>query len=124
MLPGAPRKFAGLDDDAAERGAVAADELRRGVDDDVGAPLDRPAQRRRGERVVDDERDAVRRARRRASAARSATLPAGLPIVSVKMRFGVRSDRGASAGASPPGTSVASMPMRLSVTVNCVTVPP
>ncbi len=40
----APVEPPGLDHHTAERGAVAADELRRRVHDDVGAPLDRPAQ--------------------------------------------------------------------------------
>ena len=56
---GLPVELARVDDDAADRGAVPADELGRGVDDDVGSPLDRPAQRRRGGGVVDDERQAV-----------------------------------------------------------------
>ena len=58
--PAAPRELPGLDDHAADHGAVAADELRRGVHDDVGAVLDRPAQVRRRERVVDDQRHAAR----------------------------------------------------------------
>jgi hypothetical protein len=37
---GLPVELAGVDDDAADGGAVAADELGGGVDDDVGAPLD------------------------------------------------------------------------------------
>ena len=49
----------GLDDDAADARAVAADELRRRVDHDVGAPLDRAAEIRRRERVVDDQRQLV-----------------------------------------------------------------
>ena len=36
---------------------MTAEELRRRVDDDVGAELDRPAQVRRGDGRVDDERD-------------------------------------------------------------------
>ena len=54
----APVEAAGLDDHPAERRAVAAEELRRRVHDDVGAPLDRPAQVRRGDGGVDHERDA------------------------------------------------------------------
>jgi hypothetical protein len=38
---------------------VTADELRRRVDHDVGAPFDRAAQVRRCERVVDDQRQPV-----------------------------------------------------------------
>src|SRR5665213_133130 len=45
---------------AADRRAVAADVLRRRVHDDVGAVLDRAQQVRRGERVVDDQRNAPR----------------------------------------------------------------
>lgn len=55
-----PVEATGLDDHAAERGAVPAEELRRGVRDDVGAPLDRAVQVRRRDRGVDDEGDAVR----------------------------------------------------------------
>ena len=54
----APGEVPLLDDDAADRRAVPADELRAGVDDDVGALLERLAQDRRGERVVDDHRNA------------------------------------------------------------------
>ena len=38
MLPRAPVKLSGLDDHAADRRPMPADELGRGVDDDVGAP--------------------------------------------------------------------------------------
>ena len=55
----APVEAARLDHDAAHRRAVSAQELGHGVDDDVGAPLERPAQERRRERVVHDQRDAV-----------------------------------------------------------------
>ena len=54
-----PVELAGVDDDAADGGAVAAEELGGGVDHDVGAPLDGPHQRRRGAGVVDDQRQAV-----------------------------------------------------------------
>ena len=43
-----PVELAAVHDDAADRRAVPADELRRRVDDDVGPVLDRPQQRRRG----------------------------------------------------------------------------
>ena len=54
-----PSRSAPVDHHAADRRAVAADPLRGRVDDDVRAVLDRPGEERR-ERVVDDERDAVR----------------------------------------------------------------
>ena len=38
---------------------MAAEVLRRRLDDEVGAELERPAQDGRGERVVDDEQRAV-----------------------------------------------------------------
>ncbi len=50
---------AAVDDRAADRRAVAADELGEAVDHDVGAPLERTDQVRRGHRVVDHQRDAV-----------------------------------------------------------------
>ena len=56
LLPG---EGAAVDDDAAEAGAVAADELRGRVDHDVGAVLDGAYQVGRAERVVDDEGDAM-----------------------------------------------------------------
>ena len=76
-----PLERAAVDDDAADRRAVAADELRRRVDDDVGAVLDRAAEVRRGERVVDDQRRAVlvRDLRHRLDVE---DVAAGLPIVS------------------------------------------
>ena len=46
-------------DDAGEDVAVAGQVLRRRLDDEVGAELDRPAEVRRGERVVDDVAGAV-----------------------------------------------------------------
>ncbi len=49
----------GLHDDAADARAVAADELGRRMDHDVGAPFDRAAQVRRRERVVDEQRQLV-----------------------------------------------------------------
>src|SRR5207237_4413208 len=42
----------------AHGGAVAADVFGRRVHHDIGAPLERPAQIGRGDRVVDHERDA------------------------------------------------------------------
>ena len=55
-----PREPAGFDDDAAHRRPVPAQVLRDGVDDDVGAVLERAAQPRRRQRVVDDQRNARR----------------------------------------------------------------
>ena len=49
---------AAVDDRAADRRAVAADELGHRVHDDVGAPLQRAHEVRRRDRVVDDERHA------------------------------------------------------------------
>jgi len=55
----APGEAPSVDEDAAHRRPVAVDPLRRGVPDDVGAVFERPAQRRRRERVVHEQRDAV-----------------------------------------------------------------
>ena len=52
-----PVELARVDDDTADRGAVAADELGRGVDDYIRAELDGAAQIRRGKGVVDHQRD-------------------------------------------------------------------
>ena len=54
-----PIEIAAVHDDPADGRAVAAQEFGGAVDDDVGAPLERPAQIRRGERVVDHQRDRV-----------------------------------------------------------------
>ena len=53
----APVELAGVDDDAADGGAVAADVLRRGERQDVGAVVDGPDEAD-ADGVVDDERDA------------------------------------------------------------------
>lgn len=55
----APVEVAAVDDGAADLNGVAVDVLRRRMDDDVGAPFNRAAEDRRGERVVDDQRHAV-----------------------------------------------------------------
>ena len=54
-----PRKGAAVDDDAAERRAVAPHKLRERMDDDVRAVLDRAHQDGSGHRIVDDERHGV-----------------------------------------------------------------
>ena len=53
-----PVEGAGIDDDAADRVAVAAEEFRQRVHDDVGAVIDRADQIGRRQRVVDDQRHA------------------------------------------------------------------
>ena len=55
----APFEFAAVHDDAAQRRAVAAQELGRRVDDDVRAVLDRAEQVRGAEGVVNHERKSV-----------------------------------------------------------------
>ena len=59
-----PRKGAAVDDQAADRGAVAAEILGRGIDDDRRAMVERPGQERRGG-VVHDQRNAELPADRR-----------------------------------------------------------
>src|SRR6185437_250852 len=54
-----PVKFACVNNDAADGGAVTTDELGGGVDDDVCSPLDRPHEDWRAAGVVDDEGDLV-----------------------------------------------------------------
>jgi hypothetical protein len=56
--PVRPVECAGVDDGTRDRGPVPGDELRGGVDDQVCAELERPAEVRRGERVVHNERRA------------------------------------------------------------------
>jgi len=53
-----PRELARFNDDAAHRRAMAADELGVRVQRNGGAPLERLAQERAGESVVDEERQA------------------------------------------------------------------
>ena len=79
---GGPVELAGIDNDAADGGAVAAEEFGRRVDDDVGAPLDGPNQRWRRGGVVDDERQPFSWAMA-ASFSMSAMSSLGLPRVSV-----------------------------------------
>ena len=73
---------------AEDRVGVTGEVLRRRVEDDVGAVLERPLERRRGERVVDhDQRPPAtlaRRAARRvaATASMSTTLSSGFDGVS------------------------------------------
>ena len=54
-----PVKFAAVDDDAGDAVAVSAEEFCGRMDDDIRAPLDGIAQDRRGDRVIDDERNAI-----------------------------------------------------------------
>ena len=53
-----PRELAAIDDDAADGGAVAAQELGGGVEHDIGAVLDGTAQIGRRHGVVDHQRHA------------------------------------------------------------------
>ena len=54
-----PGELAGVHQGAADGGAVATQVLGEGMDDDVGAMLEGPAQIGGGHRVVDDQGDAV-----------------------------------------------------------------
>ena len=54
-----PGEAAAVDDGAAQRGAVAAQEFGQRMHDDVGAVVERLEQDRRRDRVVDDQRHAV-----------------------------------------------------------------
>ena len=82
-----PGELAAVDDDAGDDRSVSAEELGGRVHDDVGAVLERADEVRRRDRVVDDERDAVRRARRRRRVSMSRMLIFGLPMVSAKNSF-------------------------------------
>lgn len=59
LAAGLPVELAAVHDDAAQRGAVAADELGSGVDDDVSAMLDGTDQVRGAEGVINDQRQAM-----------------------------------------------------------------
>ena len=54
-----PIEVTAVDDHTAQRGTVAADELSCGVNDDVGAVLQRTEQIRGAEGVIDDDRKTV-----------------------------------------------------------------
>ena len=54
-----PGEFSRVDDDAADRVAMAAEVLGERMHDDIGAVLDGPAQIGRRHGVVDDERNAM-----------------------------------------------------------------
>ena len=54
-----PVKVAAIDNHAAQRGTVTANELGRGVDDDIGAMLQRTEQIRGAEGVIDNNRQAM-----------------------------------------------------------------
>jgi len=56
---GGPVEIAGVDDDAADRGAVTTDVLRGGMHGHIDAVLEDLAQVRRGRGVVDDEWQAL-----------------------------------------------------------------
>ena len=58
VAAGFPIEASGVDDDSADAGAVAAEPLGEGVDDDVGAVLEWLGEDGGGEGVVDDEGDA------------------------------------------------------------------
>ena len=59
LAAGLPVELAAVHDDAAQRGAVAADELGSGVDDDVSAMLDGTDQVRGAEGVINDQRQTM-----------------------------------------------------------------
>ena len=91
-----PVEPAGLHDDAAHRRAVAGQELRQRVDDEVGAPLERPAQVRRRERVVDDRAGCAPRGRsRRAPRGRRRRRP-GSPATRRRSPWSARRSRAAT----------------------------
>ena len=56
---GGPVELAGVDNDAADGGAVAAEKLGGGIDHDIGSPLDGADKRRARRGVVDDQREPV-----------------------------------------------------------------
>ena len=76
-----PVEAAAVDDDAADRRAVAADPLGGRVDDDVGAVLDRAA-RGGGANVLSTTSGTPAACATSASASKSGTSSCGLPIVS------------------------------------------
>ena len=56
---GLPVELAAVDDNAADGRAMAADEFRCGVNDDIGAVFDWTTQIRAWERIIHDKRNAV-----------------------------------------------------------------
>ncbi|MGY4417285.1 hypothetical protein ACVWW4_009021 [Bradyrhizobium sp. LB7.1] len=94
----------GIDDDATDRIAVAAQKLRQRVHDDVGTVIDRPDQIGRGQRVVDDQRYA-RLARHRRDRLDVGDAAGGIGDGLDEDRFRARRDRALEArdvvGISP-----------------------
>ena len=88
-----------IDDDAAEHGAVPGQELRRGMDRDRRAVLERAQQCRRRQRVVDDQWDRVLIADV-ADGADVEHIVAGVGERLGEQRAGVRADR------RPPGIRI------------------
>ena len=54
-----PRKTSAVDDGSAKRSAMAAEKFCQRMNGDIGAVVERLQQDRRGDRVVDDERDTM-----------------------------------------------------------------
>ena len=75
-------ELAAVDDDAADRRAVTADELRRRVHDDVGAVLERLAQVRATRACCRSRAGCRCRARSSATPSKSKMSPFGLPMLS------------------------------------------
>ena len=88
---------AAVDDDAADRRAVTADELRGRVHDDVGTVPQRLDEVRARERVVDHERDAVV-VRDLRDAFEVEDVALGVADALAVERLGVRADRGLPRG--------------------------
>ena len=94
-----PVEPAGLDDDAAHRRAVAGQELGQRVDDDVGAPLERPAQVRASRACCRRSAGSTRRVRDRRPAPRGRRRRRpGWRAISTKMALVRGVDRGAHGG--------------------------
>jgi hypothetical protein len=106
-----PVEGAAVDDDAAHRVAVTADELGQRMDDDVGAVLDRLQQVGRRHGVVDDQRHTVL-AGDLAMASMSTKVPPGLAKLSMKIAL-VRSSIWASKLRHVGGIGPADIPAEI-----------
>ncbi len=89
-----PIKGSSVDDHAADDGAMTAKELRRRMDDDIRAVLDRTEEIRGRKRIIDDHRDAVFMRDRR-DCFKIQHVRVGVAERFQIERFGVRLNRGA-----------------------------
>ena len=119
-----PFERAAVDDDPAHRIAVAAQIFGRGMDDDVGAVVERADQIGRRERVVDDQRDLRASRAISAIASMSQTTPPGLAIDSMKIALVLSDSAARNASGSSGSAHFTFQPKLLKAWLNWLIEPP